>query len=47
MKGRFCGEHCAGTRVPIRAVREEKGVSVLRYEARELRNGVHLRLGRR
>lgn len=35
----------AGTRVPIRAVREENGVSVLRFEARELRNGVPFEVG--
>ncbi len=33
------------TRVPIRSVREENGVSVLRYEARELRNGVPFEVG--
>jgi hypothetical protein len=35
----------ADTRVPIRAVREENGVSVLRYEARELRNGMRFEVG--
>ena len=35
----------AAARVPIRSVREEKGVSVLRYEARELRNGVRFEVG--
>ncbi len=35
----------AGTRVPVRAVREENGVSVLRFEARELRNGVPFEVG--
>jgi hypothetical protein len=35
----------AGTRVPVRAVREENGVSVLRFEARELRNGVPFEIG--
>jgi hypothetical protein len=35
----------AVTRVPVRAVREENGVSVLRYEARELRNGVRFEVG--
>lgn len=35
----------AGTRVPVRAVREENGVSVLRFEARELRNGVAFEVG--
>ena len=35
----------AGTRVPVRAVREENGVSVLRFEARELRNGVRFEVG--
>lgn len=33
------------TRVPIRSVREENGVSVLRYEVRELRNGVRFEVG--
>ena len=35
----------ASTRVPVRLVREENGVSVLRYEARELRNGVPFEVG--
>ena len=35
----------AGTRVPVRSVREEHGVSVLRFEARELRNGVAFEVG--
>lgn len=35
----------AGTRVPVRAVQEENGVSVLRFEARELRNGVPFEVG--
>ena len=35
----------AGTRVPVRSVREENGVSVLRFEARELRNGVAFEVG--
>jgi len=35
----------AVTRVPVRAVREENGVSVLRFEARELRNGVPFEIG--
>lgn len=33
------------TRVPVRSVREENGVSVLRFEARELRNGVRFEAG--
>ena len=33
------------TRVPVRAVKEENGVSVLRFEARELRNGVPFEVG--
>ncbi|MFO1486073.1 MAG: phosphate ABC transporter substrate-binding protein [Verrucomicrobiaceae bacterium] len=33
------------TRVPVREVREENGVSVLRFEARELRNGVPFEVG--
>jgi hypothetical protein len=33
------------TRVPVRAVSEENGVSVLRYEARELRDGVRFEVG--
>lgn len=33
------------TRVPIRGVREESGVTVLRYESRELRNGVPFEVG--
>ena len=33
------------TRVPVRAVREQNGVSVLRYEVRELRNGVRFEMG--
>lgn len=35
----------AGTRVQVRAVREENGVSVLCFEARELRNGVPFEVG--
>lgn len=35
----------AAARVPIRSVREENGVSVLRFEARELRNGVPFKVG--
>ncbi len=35
----------ANTRVPIRSVREEKCVSLLRYEPRELRNGMPFALG--
>jgi len=35
----------ASTRVPVRSVREENGVSVLRFEARELRNGVPFEVG--
>ncbi len=35
----------AVTRVPVRAVREENGVSVLRYEPRELRNGMPFEIG--
>jgi hypothetical protein len=35
----------AVTRVPVREVREENGVSVLRFEARELRNGVPFEVG--
>ena len=35
----------AGTRVPVRAVWEENGVSVLRFETRELRNGVPFEVG--
>lgn len=35
----------AATRVPVRAVRDENGVSVLRFEARELRNGVRFEVG--
>jgi hypothetical protein len=35
----------ATTRGPVRSVREENGVSVLRFEARELRNGVPFEAG--
>lgn len=35
----------ANTRVPIRSVREENGVTVLRYEPRELRNGTPFAVG--
>ncbi|MBL9114258.1 MAG: phosphate ABC transporter substrate-binding protein [Verrucomicrobiaceae bacterium] len=35
----------SGTRVPVRSVRDENGVSVLRFEARELRNGVPFEVG--
>ena len=31
--------------MPVRAVREQNGVSVLRYEVRELRNGVRFEMG--
>ena len=33
------------TRVPVRSVREENGVTVLRYEPRELRNGTPFAVG--
>lgn len=35
----------AATRVPVRGVREENGVAVLRYEPRELRDGVRFQAG--
>jgi len=35
----------AGTRVPVRSVKAENGVSVLRFEARELRNSVPFEVG--
>ena len=35
----------SSTRVPVRAVKEENGVSVLHFEARELRNGVPFEVG--
>jgi hypothetical protein len=46
-EGAFFVTNTSGTntRVPIRSVREEKGVSVLRYEPRELRNGTPFALG--
>ncbi len=46
-EGAFFVTNTSGTntRVPIRSVRVEKGVSVLRYEPRELRNGTPFALG--
>jgi hypothetical protein len=46
-EGAFFVTNTSGTntRVPIRSVREEKSVSVLRYEPRELRNGTPFALG--
>jgi hypothetical protein len=46
-EGAFFVTNISGTntRVPIRGVREEKGVSVLRYEPRELRNGTPFAIG--
>lgn len=46
-EGAFFVTNTSGTntRVPIRSVREEKGVSVLRYEPRELRNGTPFSVG--
>jgi hypothetical protein len=46
-EGAFFVTNTSGTntRVPIRGVREEKGVSVLRYEPRELRNGTPFAVG--
>jgi hypothetical protein len=37
----------ATTRVPIRGVRAENGVTLLRYEPRELRNGMRFEIGQR
>lgn len=46
-EGAFFVTNTSGTntRVPIRGVREEKGVSMLRYEPRELRNGTPFAIG--
>jgi hypothetical protein len=46
-EGAFFVTNTSGTntRVPIRGVREEKGVSVLRYEPRELRNETPFSVG--
>jgi len=46
-EGAFFVTNTSGTntRVPIRSVRKEKGVSVLRYEPRELRNGTPFAVG--
>ncbi|MDZ4402639.1 phosphate ABC transporter substrate-binding protein [Prosthecobacter sp.] len=46
-EGAFLVTNTSGTntRVPIRSVREENGVTVLRYEPRELRNGTPFAIG--
>ena len=46
-EGAFFVTNTSGTntRVPTRCVREEKGVSMLRYEPRELRNGTPFAVG--